>query len=171
MTTPAADDRLSDAILPPESRLPARSAQPSDSRERAVVEIEREHAALRRLFDEVAAAIGPGGATHDAGRLMAQLDAELRAHFQMEEVNGVFDQIERDAPHMLGDIQRLRVDHRELLADAARLVELGRSIQNQEGQRRFEHLFQRFREHVAYHESQENCVVQRAYGVDEGTKD
>lgn len=171
MTTPAADDRLSDANLPQESRLPARSPNTSDLCERAVVEVEREHAALRRLFDEVAAAIGPGGATDDAGQLMVRLDAELKAHFQMEEVNGIFDQIERDASQLVGEIQHLRVDHVELLADAAQLVELGRGIQNQEGRRRFEHLFQRFREHVAYHESQENGVVQRAYCVDEGTKD
>ncbi len=171
MTTPAADDRTPDANVPQENRLPARSPHTSDSRDRAVVEIERENAALRRLFDEVAEAIGPGGATDHAGQLMVRLYAELKAHFRMEEVDGVFDQIERDAPQMLGDLKRLRVDHMELLADAAHLVELGRGIEQQEGRRRFSLLFQRFREHVASHESQENGVVQRAYCVDEGTKD
>lgn len=171
MTMPAADDRRSADNLPKDNRLPLRSPNTADSRERAVVDVEREHAALRRLFHEVAAAIGAGGATDAAAELMVQLNAELRAHFQMEEVNGIFDQIERDAPQLVGAIQRLRIDHVELLVDAEHLADLGRGMQNNEGRRQFELLFLRFRDRVANHESEENCVVQSAYCVDVGTKD
>jgi hypothetical protein len=130
-----------------------------------------EHAALRRLFDAVAASIAPGGDPSRTVELMDHLAAELKTHFEMEEVDGVFDEVERDAPQLSHEVHQLRVEHVELLAEVANLVELSRQVGDPARRRQFEHLFGRFRDRMAYHESQENWVVQRAYCVDMGTKD
>ena len=171
MTTPAAGDRRTTQTLAEKSDSPPQFPPRFDSWELTVADVEREHAELRRLFDEVTAAIGPGGATAKAAKLMSRLDVQLRAHFRMEEVDGIFAQVERDAPQLARDVERLRAEHKELLIDATHLAELAPSLSNEEARRLFAHLFARFRDRVARHESEENGVLQRAYCVDVGTKD
>jgi hypothetical protein len=161
VTMPVADDCLS---------APETTAA-EDSLAREFAQIEREHAALRGLVERIAAAAGPGGVTSAVARLMAELVAQLRAHFALEENNGIFNQVERDAPHLAGDVARLRLDHSELLIEASGLAEVARGIRTEDRRRQFEHLFRRFRDRVAVHESDENIVVQRAYVDDVGTKD
>jgi hypothetical protein len=161
VTMPAADDRLS----------ALRTTVAEDSRASEFADVEREHAEVRRLIEGVAASVRQGDATSSVAGLMAELVAQLRAHFELEENDGIFNQVERDAPHLAGEIAQLRHEHGELMAEAVGLAALGRDIRNADGQRQFEHLFRRFRDRVAVHESDENIVVQRAYADDVGTKD
>jgi hypothetical protein len=130
-----------------------------------------EHAALRLLFAAVAANVGPDGDGQHVPELMKQLEDELKVHFRLEEFEGVFDQVTRDAPQLSHEVHQLRVEHVELLAEAENLVKLAQKVADPQMRRQFQHLFGRFRERMAYHESQENGVVQRAYCVDLGSKD
>jgi hypothetical protein len=130
-----------------------------------------EHAALRLLIASVAANVGPDGDGRLTAELMKQLLDELKTHFKLEEVEGVFDQIEHDAPQLSHEVHQLRVEHVELLAEAENLVQLAQKVADPALRRQFQHLFQRFRDRMAYHESQENHLVQRAYCVDLGGKD
>lgn len=130
-----------------------------------------EHAALRLLFAAVAANVGPDGDGRLVAELMKQLVDELKMHFQLEEIDGVFDQVERDAPQLSHEVHQLRVEHVELMAEAENLLQLAQKVADPALRRQFQHLFQRFRDRMADHESQENFVVQRAYGVDIGGKD
>jgi hypothetical protein len=130
-----------------------------------------EHAALRLLFAGVAANVGPDGDGLHVPELMKQLVDELKVHFRLEEVDGVFDQVERDAPQLSHEVHQLRVEHVELLAEAENLWQLAQKVAEPAMRRQFQHLFGRFRDRMVYHESQENGVVQRAYSVDLGSKD
>ena len=86
--------------------------------------IQDEHIALRRLFDDVAASLRADIDAVQTPLLMKRLVAELQDHFTLEEVDGVFDQIERDAPTLASDVKQLRNEHKILLSDANDLVQV-----------------------------------------------
>jgi hypothetical protein len=133
--------------------------------------IDAEHAALREYFDEVAASVRADVDSLKTPELMKRLAKELEVHFGLEEVHGIFDQIERDAPHLAHDVQQLRNEHAILLMEAGDLVDMCREPINEKWVRQFSYMFRRFRDRVASHESEEHRLLQRAYCVDLGTKD
>jgi acyl-CoA reductase-like NAD-dependent aldehyde dehydrogenase len=102
----------------------------------------------------IAAAAGPG----------------QRSVHWMEEVGGIFDQIELDAPHLSREVRQLRADHRELLEEANELADASVRPWDESSAHQLANLLQRFRDRMQRHESEENCLVQRAYSDDVGTK-
>jgi hemerythrin HHE cation binding domain-containing protein len=150
---------------------PSSGASPGAPHRDIVLLQTEEHIALRLLFASVAANVSPEGEGSLTDELMKQLVDELKIHFRLEEVDGVFDQVERDAPQLSHEVHQLRVEHVELLDEAENLVRLSQKVADPAMRRQFQHLFQRFRDRMAYHESQENSVVQRAYCDDLGSED
>jgi hypothetical protein len=142
-----------------------------EPRDAALVQIEEEHALLRELFEVVSVAARSAGDVETVPELMGSLLAELKNHFHMEEVDGIFDQVDRDAPQLAHEVHQLRVEHVELLDEAANLAELSRCVGDARRRQQFEHLFRRFRERVEWHEAHENGVLQRTYCEDMGTDD
>ena len=124
---------------------------------------------LSRLFDEVGRAIDGGGSAATAVRLMTRLLMELKVHFQIEESDGVFAQIERDAPELLSDVHRIRAEHVECLCEAKQLIELGRSADDDDRWCRFASRYRLFRERVACQIAAETIVVRRAHKIESGT--
>jgi hypothetical protein len=164
-----ADPRRYDLGPPalPSSNRPSRGDEVIDP-------VREEHDALRGLYDGIEHALGSEqSATAEIREAVSRLVLDLDVHFGGEEdVNGVFDQIERDAPYLTQEVRKLRGEHAELLESAGELFVMARRGDGSAlWRKQLRHLFHRLRDRLAVHEADENMLLQRAYGQDIGTKD
>jgi hypothetical protein len=130
-----------------------------------------DHEALHRLFNEVQESLDDPKKIGHASDLLTALASAIAAHFRQEEVEGIFDQIEVDAPQLARELRQMRADHLELLDEADDLAAASVRPEQPSSTRQLSILFKRFRERMQRHESEENWLVQRAYCDDVGTKD
>ena len=126
---------------------------------------------MRRHFDAVQASLASLHSAQQTPHLLRNLAQAVRNHFEMEEVDGIYEQVQRDAPHLASEVHKLEADHQVLLEEIAELADMGQGLVDDAWVRQVSHLFRRFRDRMAHHEAEENKVVQRAYSDDVGTKD
>ncbi len=167
MVNHVAQEAPSEAGVVNSSTASINSRKPSPA---TIVDYEWGNAVLSRLFDEVSRSIDGGGSAATAVRLMTRLLMELKVHIQIEENDGVFAQIERDAPELLSDVHRIRAEHAECLCEAKHLIELGRNADDDDRWCRFASRYRLFRERVACQKAAEAIVVRRAYRTESVTK-
>jgi hypothetical protein len=129
--------------------------------------VEADHAHLRdawKRLRQFAGAQGPDAVSSaDVWPLILEFDRELREHFAAEEQEGYFGALVEEKPELRSQIERLRVEHREIAALAAEL-EAGSPAWDAERQSRLGRLLDRFRDH----ERAEAKMLQDFFGRDEG---
>lgn len=104
--------------------------------------------------------------------LLDSLRSFFIAHFQKEEQNGLFDLVEKRAPHLSRRVRKLMQEHFDLVERIDGLLRFARRGTGQPLcwwmlNHRMQDLIAKLRQH----ESEENYVLQMAYTDDLGTKD
>jgi hypothetical protein len=173
-TAVASDEPSLDLSEGGKRRVPRPQSSTPQHRSREALDAATEHAALRRQFDELETALSSENTPATVIRdLVGKLVLKLDVHFSAEEdFNGVFEQIQRDAPHFAQEVRQLRAEHVDLLESARQLFVIARD--GDDGRywpQQVRHLFHRLRERLIVHETGENRLLQRTYGEDVGAED
>jgi hypothetical protein len=113
-----------------------------------------------------------GTAPDEIVRLLHDLRGALATHFNNEECEGFFEQIVTRAPQLSRQAQHLTHEHLDMLEQLDSLVRAS-EFAAEEGKLSSELAarFHEFSKHLMHHESEENGMLQSAYGDDLGTKD
>lgn len=133
----------------------------------------REHHELHRRLDYLAHQIeSRQSSLADVVVLLDGLRNFFVNHFQREEQSGLFDAIEKRAPHLSRKVRHLTHEHYDLLERMDGLLRFARRGTGQPLcwwllNQRMHDLVVRLQRH----ESEENLVMQMAYSDDIGTKD
>jgi iron-sulfur cluster repair protein YtfE (RIC family) len=136
-------------------------------------QIRREHAELCELVTTLYRVLAE---RHEpaprVAHLMENLLERVNAHFQDEEATGLFEDLDRQAPHEAGAIQELLREHEEL---RDRLTKLNQRAADgnltPECWDELEFGFRDFSTLMCHHEARENKLLQDAYERDLGNKD
>lgn len=139
----------------------------------AYEQTQREHERLREMIKHLHQEfeIRPER-PREIARRMQELRAALATHFNNEECAGFFDQIVARAPQLSRQAQRLTHEHLDLLEELdslARAAEIATSEATLLSELSLR--FRTFSKKLMHHESEENGMLQSAYGDDIGTKD
>jgi hemerythrin len=133
----------------------------------------REHEQLREKIGNLHQRFAARGVAPDEiVRLMRDLRGALATHFNNEECEGFFEQIVTRAPQLSRQAQHLTHEHLDMLEQLDSLVRAS-EFAAEEGKQSPELAtrFHVFSKHLMHHESEENGMLQSAYGDDLGTKD
>ena len=136
--------------------------------ENIVHRMEAEHEDLNGLLQRIQGKMSSLPATDgDLTVLFLGLRDALRDHFRHEEEEGLFAQIADHAPRLADRADDLCSEHAQMLREVGSLVEQAKSFRGNEHFRRLLHdAFDRLRERLIRHESDENELLQRTYGED-----
>lgn len=132
-----------------------------------------EHEQLREKIGNLHQRFAARGATPDEiVRLLRDLRGALATHFNNEECEGFFEQIVTRAPQLSRQAQHLTHEHLDMLEQLDSLVRAS-EFAAEEGAvpQELATRFHAFSKHLMHHESEENGMLQSAYGDDLGTKD
>lgn len=136
-------------------------------------QVRQEHDALRELVGTIQLKVRRRSAPPDeVARLLSTLCQRLRTHFELEESDGFFEQITRDAPRFCRKIDLLCVEHSELLSEANELAEESKHCHDTDvwwGTMARD--VQRFSNRLMHHESEEIKLMQQTYNDDIGAQD
>lgn len=133
----------------------------------------REHKQLRERIKHLHQRFEARPATpEEIAQLMRELRSALATHFNNEECEGFFEQIVTRAPQLTRQAQKLTHEHLDMLEQldslvrACEIAAAEASVPAELATR-----FRDFSKHLMHHESEENGMLQSAYGDDLGTKD
>jgi len=129
-----------------------------------------QHKQLRVLLDEIAATLAgtPAGAEGPAwlARLAAglgDLRPQLQAHFDHEEAQGLFEEIEGSLPEAAEDCTRLRGEHQSLVAEVGEIQrQVGAGGGAEDGAQALTRRVHALLETLARHEALEDDLLFRA---------
>lgn len=133
----------------------------------------QEHEELRDLLGAVTRALSQRHDTVDrVAELLTTLSEHAQTHFDQEESSGFFEQVVAKAPRLSDRADALLQEH-------AALRETLRSLATQARENRtspdwwddMEKGFHDFSKRLMHHESEENAILQEAYGQDIGSQD
>lgn len=125
------------------------------------------HAGLRKLED----AVRPGSAA-SLERVRDELRvarAHTSEHFRLEEQSEWMDTVKKRGPNLERSIERLLLEHRELLEALDTLIEVVQTAPSLDDATREK--IHKWSERVRRHENSEDELIQEAYTVDLGAAD
>lgn len=133
----------------------------------------QEHDELRNLLGEVHRALSKRQDTVDRiAELLTSLGEHAQTHFDREEANGFFEQVTAQAPRLSERANTLLKEH-IALREAIRSLSV-RARENRSSPDWWEEIeaeFHAFSKRLMQHESEENAILQDAYGQDIGSQD
>ncbi len=129
-----------------------------------------QHKHLRVLLDEIAATLGGAHTASEGPAWLAQLAArlgdlqpQLQAHFDHEESQGLFEEIEGSLPEAAGDCARLSGEHESLVADVSEILrQAGVAGEAEDGRQALVSRVRALLEALARHEALEDDLLFRA---------
>lgn len=130
-----------------------------------------EHRRLHEMIRQVRfAVVHSCGADRDATAadiiaVLSRMRGELAHHFRDEEQGGCMDEAVSHCPRLSADVQRIELEHAEMLARLDALVVAAADIEKSVRQRvEFEADFDNFCRQVNAHEAAENAILRDAFG-------
>lgn len=139
---------------------------------RFVEHSKQEHDQLRRLLGDIGHVIAHRCDTIDrVAKLLVLLSDQITEHFQQEEEAGFFEGVISRAPRMADQTRRLCEQHKLLKEQIRQLASHARENRTSpDCWRDIEDGFQQFSKNLMTHESEENSLLQEAYGQDIGSQ-
>lgn len=132
-----------------------------------------EHEELRRLLGNIQQIISLRRDSIDrVAELLTILREQLQSHFNHEQVGGLFKRISKKAPWLTDRANLLEDQHPQFLEDLRELA--GWARENRSSPQWWEEIERRylqFSKEFLCHESDENEMLQEAYGQDIGSQD
>jgi iron-sulfur cluster repair protein YtfE (RIC family) len=138
-----------------------------------VFAIDEEHQRLDRMYGNIRTALSQESAPLGLLRsLFSELAEEVERHFVHEEDGGYFDEVVEMAPHLGATVQKLQMEHGDLLETLEAMHGLLAEAEDTESWRQaVRQDFEAFLHQCKEHESRENSLVQEAYSQDIGALD